>query len=179
MDSAPRNAAPRPGLAVALAFVGFSLLAGAYLALAAGFFGGASAATLLGTALGVAGIACHVAALALSLRAWRATGRTPRVALFYAALGVAALAAWGLGRQREAAFYRDNPDVFLLDTAGDGVDVRDTRGVWHVRLDACPGTPTEGFETRQHGDVAEVVGASGRPYMRLVVAERRVVCLAG
>ena len=170
---------PRSGLAVALVFVGFSLLVGAYLALAVGFFsGGPSAATPLGYGLGVAGVACHVAALALSLRAWRQTGRTPRVALFYAALGVAALVTWGVGRQREAAFYRDNPGVFFLDTAGDGLDVRDARGVWHVRLDACPGAPTGGVETRQHDGVADVVGASGRPYMRLVVAERRVECLA-
>ena len=176
----PSPATSRPGLAVALVFAGFSLLAGAYLALAAGFFsGGPSAATPLGTALGVAGLACHVAALALSVRAWRATGRTPRVALFYAALGVAALVWWRAGAAREAAFYRDNPGVFQLDAAGGGIAVRDARGVWRVRLDACAGAPTGGLETRQRDGVADVVGASGRPYMRLVVAERRVECLAG
>ena len=164
-----------PGLAVA----GFVLFAAAYTALAGGFFGGGSGLSLLGNGLALAGLACHVAALGLSLRAWRATGRTPRVALFYAALGVAALAWWGRGRSREAAFYRDNPGAFTSEFVGDGIDVRDGRGVWHVAFSACPaafGLSASG-ETRSRDGRLDVVGPGGG--MRLHVAERRVECRPG
>ncbi len=159
---------------LALVFVGASLMAGAYLALATGFFtAGPSLATPLGVALGIAGLMCHGAALALSLRAWRKTGRTPRVALFYAALGIAALAWWGVSAQREAAFYRNTPGVVSAEVAGDGLDLRDASGRWHVA--ACPGLAIT--ETRQHDGLVEVPGPDGRVAMRVVVATRRVECL--
>ena len=168
-----------PFRAAGLAVAGFVLLGAAYLALAAGFFGGGRGLSLLGNGLALAGLACHVAALGLSLRAWRATGRTPRIALFYAALGVAALAWWAVGRQREADFFQDNPGVFTSTFAGDGVDVRDARGVWHVAFSECPGAfgLSASGETRSRDGRLDVVGAGG--VMRLHVAERRVECRPG
>lgn len=163
-----------PRVPLALLFAGASLLAGAYLALAAGFFtAGPSLATPLGYALGIGGLACHGAALAFSLRAWRETGRAPRVALFYAALGAAALAWWGLSAQHDDAFYRDTPGTALAEPAGDGLDLRDASGRWHVA--ACPGLAIT--ETRQHDGLVEVPGPDGRIAMRVDLTTRRVTCL--
>lgn len=170
---------PSSPRAAGLALAGFVLFAAAYAALAAGFFGGGSGLSLLGNGLAVAGLACHVAALALSLRAWRKTGRTPRVALFYAALGVAALVWRAAGSQRETDFYRDNPGAFTSEFAGDGVDVRDVQGVWHVAFSECPDVPglAAARETRSRDGRLDVAGAAG--VMRLHVAERRVECQPG
>lgn len=167
----------RPLLPLALAFVGVSLLAAAYLAVAAGVFsGGHSLSTPLGYGLVVAGMGCHTAALALSLRAWREHGRVPGVALFYAALAVAGVAWWGLERRADARWYRETPGALSADLTADGIDVRDARGVWHVAFAGCPaahGAP--GY--RAHDGVVEVTDAAGRAVMRLHTAERRAACL--
>ncbi len=175
----PRSAAaPRSSRAAGLALAGFVLFAAAYAALAAGFFSGRpSLATPLGVALGVAGLACHVAAVVLSVRAWRRDGGVPVVALVYAALAVAAGVWEASARADEARWYREDPARFTAEPAGDGLDVRDARGVWHVALRACPGAPPSGFATRQHNGIIEVLGDGDVPFMRLHVAARRVECL--
>ena len=174
----PAAPAPRSLWPVLLAVAGFVLVGAAYWALAVGFFyPDAAKMSRLGTGLGVVGLACHVAAVGLSLRAWRRGGGLPRLALVYALLGAAGLAWWALGRQREARWYRENPGVYSSEFAGDGIDVRDGRGMWHVAFSECPGGPTDGRGTRGHSGVLEVVGADGAAFMRLHIAERRVECL--
>ena len=158
-----------------LAAAGVALLAAAYAALAAGFFGGPAWTTVAGYALGAAGVACHVAALRQSLQRWQMTGRLPVAALAYAALGVAALGWWASGPARRAAFYRANPGTHSAEFAGDGLDVRDARGTWHVSFAGCPGARSAGGTRSQFG-IIEVLDAESRPAMRLHVAERRVEC---
>lgn len=132
--------------------------------------------TVVGWTLVAGGLACGVAALRQSLRRWQMTGRAPAVALIYAALGVAALGWWASGTAREAAFYRANPDVMSAELAGDGIDVRDARGLWHVAFADCPAA-RGASETRSQNGTVDVIGASGQPAMRLHVDARRVECL--
>ena len=174
----PAAPAPRTLWPVLLAVAGFVLFGAAYWAAAVGFFyPDAGGMSTLGYTLGLIGLACHATAVALSLRAWRRDGGTPGVALFYGALALGVAAWWGLSREREAQWYRDNPGVYSSDFAGDGTDVRDAQGVWHVAFRECPGGPHDGRGTRGHDGVQEVVGADDAAFMRLHVAERRVECL--
>ena len=178
MEPLPPSA-PRSSRVAGLAVAGFALLAAAYAALSVGFFSGRSSlATPLGYALGAAGLACHVAAVVLSLRTWRRGGGLPVVALVYAALAVAGGVWQWSARADEARWYREDPARFTAEPAGDGLDVRDARGMWHVALSRCPGALPSGFATRQRNGVIEVLGAGDVPFMRLAVAARRVECLA-
>ncbi len=175
--SSPVSPARTAGLVVASVV----LVALAYVAVAMGFFGGAAWATVLGWALVAAGLVCAVAALRQSLGRWQMTGRLPVVAVLYAALGVAALGWWASGPARESAVYRDTPGATSAEIAGDGVDVRDARGLWHVSFAGCAGARAAAARgvagTRSHDGVVEVLGAGDRPAMRLHVAERRTECL--
>ena len=175
----PYNLVPTPApplRSAGLAAAGVALLGLAFLALSAGFFGGPAWATWLGYALGAAGVVCHAAALRQSLQRWQMTGRPPRTALVYAALGVAALGWWASGPAREAAFYRANPDATSAEFAGDGIDVRDARGRWHVPFTGCPAA-VGASSMRSHNGIVEVFGADGQPVMRLHVDARRAECL--
>ena len=168
-----------PARTAGLAAAGFVLVALAYVPFAMGVFSagvGRQIGTAAGWALVVAGIACGVAALRQSLRRWQMTGRAPVVALLYAGLGVAALGWWASGPSREAAFYRANPGVMSAELAGDGIDVRDARGRWHVAFSECPDA-SGATETRSQTGTVDVIGAAGRPAMRLHVRARRVECL--
>lgn len=141
---------------------------------------GPSAATTWGYILGSIGLACHAAAIGVSLWSWRHGGGAPVVALSYLALPIGWAAWTGYSRYAEAKYYRDDPDVFTAEPAGDGLDVRDARGVWHVPLATCPNTlgPRDGLGTRSQGRVIEVLDPDDTPFMRLYVAERRVECVA-
>lgn len=154
---------------IALAYVAFVV---AVLSVGVGYPVGA----VVGWGLVAGGLACSVAALRQSLRRWQMTGRVPLVAVLYAVLGVAALGWWASGPAREAAAARANPDATSAEIAGDGIDVRDAAGPWHVPFAGCPAA-RGASSTRSHDGVVEVLGAGDRPVMRLDVAARRATCL--
>lgn len=173
-----------PARTAGLAVAGFALVALAYVAFAMGFFSvgaGRQVGAVAGWTLAAAGLVCAVAALRQSLGRWQMTGRLPVVAVLYAALGVAALGWWASGPARESAVYRDNPGAMSAELAGDGIDVRDARGLWHVSFAGCAGARAAAARgtagTRSHDGVVEVLGAGDRPVMRLHVDERRAECL--
>lgn len=142
---------------------------------------GSAVQEVVGYTLGAVGLACHVVAIVQSVLSWRHGGGVPGVALSYLALPIL-WAAWvAYGRYAEARLFRDNPGLLSAEPSRDGLglDVRDARGVWHVRLDACPNAlgPFDGLGTSSRGDVVEVLNPDGTPYMRLHVTERRIECV--
>jgi len=156
---------------------GFVLLAAAFwAALTSAYGSGPRTLGEVSTGLALASLACHVAAVGTSLAVWRRRGGVPGVALFYGALAIAGGAWWMSDRAAEAAFFRDNPDTHATEFAGDGIDIRDGRGVWHVSFAGCPGA-RGASGTRSQAGIVEVMGDADRPAMRLHVAERRAECL--